>query len=64
MRMDKKTKRADTSLDNFKNPLNKDKMMEEVHRVAFEIYEKSGRTQGHDLDNWLKAEKIVINSRK
>ena len=64
MRMDKKTKRADTSLDNFKNPLNEDKMMGEVRRIAFELYEKSGRTQGHDLDNWLKAEKIVRNSRK
>jgi len=38
--------------------------MEEIRNVAFGIYEKSGRTPGHDLDNWLKAEKIVINGRK
>ena len=64
MRIDKKSKRADTSTNNFKNPLNEDKMMEEVRRVAFELYEQSGRIQGHELDNWLKAEKIVRNSRK
>ena len=63
MRIDKKSKRADTSTNNFNNPLNEDKMMEEVRRVAFELYEQSGRIQGHELDNWLKAEKIVINSR-
>ena len=64
MRIDKKSKRADTSTNNFKNPLNEDKMMDEVRRVAFELYEKNGRIQGHELDNWLKAEKIVRNSRK
>ena len=64
MRIDKKSKKADTSTNNFKNPLNEDKMMDEVRRVAFELYEKSGRIQGHELDNWLKAEKIVISSRK
>ena len=64
MRIDKKSKRADTSTNNFNNPLNEDKMMEEVRRVAFELYEQSGRIQGHELDNWLKAEKIVRNSRK
>ena len=32
----------------------------EIARVAFELYEKSGRVEGRDLDNWLEAEKIVI----
>ena len=64
MRITKTTKRTDTPSDNFKNPLSEDKMMEEIRRIAFELYEKNGRTQGHDLDNWLKAEKIIRNSRK
>ena len=64
MKIAKKTKREDTSLDNFKNPLSEKKMMGEICRVAFELYEKSGRSQGHDLDNWFKAETIVRNSRK
>ena len=32
---------------------------EETVKVAAELYEKSGRTEGRDLENWLKAERIV-----
>ena len=32
---------------------------EEITRVAYELYEKSGRQEGNDLINWLAAEKIV-----
>ena len=32
----------------------------EISRVAYELYERSGRMEGCDLDNWLKAEKIVM----
>jgi hypothetical protein len=33
---------------------------EEIAKVARELYEKSGRIEGRDLDNWLEAEKIVM----
>jgi hypothetical protein len=36
---------------------------EEVTKVAYELYEKSGSQEGNDLLNWLAAEKIV-NFRK
>jgi hypothetical protein len=36
----------------------------EIARVAFELYEKSGRVEGRDLDNWLEAEKVVISRYK
>jgi hypothetical protein len=36
----------------------------EITKVASELYEKSGRVEGHDLDNWLEAEKIVISRYK
>ncbi len=29
---------------------------EDVSRRAFEIWERSGRPHGHDLENWLQAE--------
>jgi hypothetical protein len=29
---------------------------ETVRRRAYEIYEQSGREDGHDLEHWLKAE--------
>lgn len=32
---------------------------EEISKVAYELYEKSGRV-GRDLENWLEAEKIVM----
>jgi hypothetical protein len=32
---------------------------EEITRVAYELYEKSGRQEGNDLLNWFAAEKIV-----
>lgn len=33
---------------------------DEIAKVAYELYEKSGRIEGRDLDNWLEAEKIVM----
>ena len=30
-----------------------------IRKKAQEIYEKSGRKAGRDLDNWLEAERIV-----
>ena len=32
----------------------------EIERVAYELYERSGREEGKDLINWLVAEKIVL----
>ena len=36
----------------------------EICRVAHDIYERSGRLKGRDLDNWLEAERIVKTLRK
>jgi hypothetical protein len=36
----------------------------EILRVAHDIYERSGRIKGRDLDNWLEAERIVKTLRK
>ncbi len=36
----------------------------EIVKVAKEIYEKNGKIEGRDLDNWLEAEKIVIARQK
>ena len=32
---------------------------EDIARVAYELYEQRGREDGHDFDDWLKAEQIV-----
>ena len=33
---------------------------EEIAKVACELYEKSGRIEGRDRENWLDAERIVL----
>jgi len=33
---------------------------DEIARVAHDLYEKSGRVQGRDMQNWLEAERIVL----
>ena len=34
-------------------------MHEEIRKIAYELYEKSGRIGGRDLENWVEAERIV-----
>jgi hypothetical protein len=34
-------------------------LYEEISKVAYELYEKSGKRGGRDLENWLEAENIV-----
>jgi hypothetical protein len=33
---------------------------EEIVRVASDLFERSGRVGGRDLENWLEAERIVM----
>jgi hypothetical protein len=33
---------------------------EKIRLRAFELFEKRGRKHGHELDDWLKAEKEVL----
>ncbi len=37
---------------------------EEIATVAYDLYERSGRIEGRDLDNWLEAERIVWSLKK
>jgi hypothetical protein len=37
---------------------------DEIAKVARELYEKSGRIKGRDLNNWLEAEKLVMARQK
>ena len=40
-------------------PTNNDVDGQAVARVAYELYEQRGRVDGHDLEDWLRAEAIV-----
>lgn len=35
---------------------------EEIRRRAYELYEQRGREDGHDIDDWLRAESEVTNA--
>ena len=35
-------------------------MHDEIAKVAYELYEKSGRVAGKETENWLGAEKTVL----
>lgn len=41
------------------------RLHDEIAKVAYDLYEKGGRLDGKDTDNWLEAEKIMLarNSR-
>jgi len=32
----------------------------EVEKMAYELYEKRGKAEGHDLDDWFEAERIIV----
>jgi len=35
------------------------KISEQIARRAFDLYEARGREDGHDLEDWLRAEKEI-----
>jgi Protein of unknown function (DUF2934) len=36
---------------------------QEIARRAYELYERRGRQEGHDLEDWLEAEREVLGPR-
>ena len=36
-----------------------DQLTDMIHKKAYEFYEKRGKKSGHDMDNWLEAERII-----
>lgn len=36
-----------------------DQLTEMIRKKAYELYMKRGKRPGHDLDNWLEAERII-----
>lgn len=42
----------------------KESVQDKIARVAYELYEKSGRVHGKDIEHWLEAEIIVLGKKK
>ncbi|MDD5136401.1 MAG: DUF2934 domain-containing protein [Candidatus Omnitrophica bacterium] len=54
-RMNKKTTSTSTCTP--------EQLTEAIRKKAQEIYEKSGRKPGRDVENWLEAERIVKSKK-
>jgi hypothetical protein len=37
---------------------------DQIAQRAYEIYEREGRQEGHDLENWLAAEAELLGSNR
>ena len=38
-------------------------LQEKIRRRAYELYEQRGRSDGHELDDWLQAESQVTQKK-
>ena len=39
-------------------------IQEQIRYLAYELYEQRGREDGHDLDDWLRAESELTGKAK
>jgi len=39
--------------------ISQDQLTDMIRKKAHELYEKSGKKPGRDMENWLEAEKII-----
>ena len=37
---------------------------DEIAKVAYEFFLKRGCSHGHDMEDWVKAEKIVMSKKR
>ena len=45
-------------------PLEAQDLEVEIRRRAYELYEQRGREDGHDAEDWLRAEQEVTRNRR
>jgi len=41
-----------------------DMLHERIARKAYELYEQRGWQHGHDVENWLEAERLILAEMK
>jgi hypothetical protein len=37
-----------------------DKLRQRIAELAYQLYECRGRQNGHDFDDWLEAERLIL----
>jgi len=50
---------ARKSTDKIETSIPQDQLTDMIRKKAYELYEKKGKKQGRDMDNWLEAEKMI-----
>jgi len=50
---------AKKSTNKIEASIPQDQLTDMIRKKAYELYEKKGKKQGRDMDNWLEAERMI-----
>ena len=50
---------ARKSTSKIETSVPQDQLTDAIRKKAYELYEKRGKKQNRDMDNWLEAEKMI-----
>ncbi len=53
--------KSPASVRQYENPV--PNVEDEIRRRAYELYEQRGREDGHDVEDWLRAEEEIKQKR-
>jgi hypothetical protein len=59
-----KNKEAAIKADGRPSPLHDSNLYQAIAEKAHELYNQKGRRHGHDLEDWLEAERLVLSEKK
>lgn len=52
-------KSTNKTSSNLGMPIPQEQLTDMIRKKAAELYEKSGKKSGRDIDNWLEAERLI-----
>jgi len=52
-------KSANEASSNTEMSIPQDQLTDMIRKKAYELYAKRGKKSGHDMDNWLEAERVI-----
>jgi hypothetical protein len=64
--MAQKDKNKESAMKAERRPafLNDSNLNQAIAEKAHELYEKRGRRNGYDLEDWLEAERLILSEKK
>lgn len=64
MRKGLKKKEAPAKMEPIVPIINSQAIRQAISEKAFELYEKGGRCHGHDQEDWLEAEQLILSEKR